>query len=111
MSRTLNEFDQITDAEQYFEFFGLPFDPAVVKVNRLHILRKFSQFMQPIDRATLSEETSLNLYQEALQSAYETFLVSSPLEQKLFKVFQERPNNIVLLSDLEEEADAVTVID
>lgn len=113
MSGTLKDFDQLTDAEQYFEFFELPYDPETVKVNRLHILRKFSQLIQPVDRSALTEPVCLNLYKEALQGAYETFLVSSPLEQKLFKVFRDRHPGVVLLSDIEdeEEADAVTVAD
>ncbi|HEY9620341.1 MAG TPA: nitrogenase-stabilizing/protective protein NifW [Crinalium sp.] len=102
MSRTLSEFNQITDAEQYFEFFELPYDPQVVNVNRLHILRKFSQHMENIDAASTSttETERLEEYRNALQQAYDVFLSSSAIQQKLFKVFNQKPQNVVLLKEI-----------
>ena len=38
LSKTLTQFNQLHDAEDYFEFFGLSYDPQVVNINRLHIL-------------------------------------------------------------------------
>jgi nitrogenase-stabilizing/protective protein len=49
MSEDWNKFQNLTQAEEYFEFFGLPYDQTVVSVNRLHILKKFSQSIQEID--------------------------------------------------------------
>lgn len=102
---TLAEFKAITDAEAYFEFFQLEYDPNVVNVNRLHILKKFSQLMAAIDaEATeLSEVERLNRYQEALVQSYNVFLTTSPLQTKLFKVFNEKPKNVVLLTDIQTE--------
>lgn len=102
MNKKLVEFNQLTDAEQYFEFFNLPYDQAVVNVNRLHILRKFSNFVKEraADWAELSESETLDQYRIALQQAYSLFLTSNSLEQKLFKVFKEKPQNIVLLTEL-----------
>jgi nitrogenase-stabilizing/protective protein len=102
MSNTLAEFNQLVDAEQYFEFFGLPYDPQIVNVNRLHILRKFSNLMREKapDLAGLSEADTLKQYRLAFQQAYEVFLSSNSLEQKLFKVFNQKPHNVVLLSEL-----------
>jgi nitrogenase-stabilizing/protective protein len=102
MSRTLAQFNQLTDAEQFFEFFELPYDANIVNVNRLHILQKFSQLIQQIDEtnAELSEAEKLSQYQSALQEAYQLFLASNSLEQKLFKVFNEKPQNVVLLTDI-----------
>ncbi|MEA5448089.1 nitrogenase-stabilizing/protective protein NifW [Leptolyngbya sp. CCNP1308] len=98
----LEQFNQITDAEAYFEFFGLDYDPQIVNVNRLHILRKFSQLMADEDQ-TQSEEHLLQSYRQALQVAYSVFTTSNSVEQKLFKVFQDRPKNIVMLSEIELE--------
>ena len=99
---TLAQFNQLRDAENYFEFFGLPYDPQVVNVNRLHILRKFSQLVQAVDK-NQSEAELLAAYGQALQTAYTLFLTSSSVEQKLFKVFQDRPKNVVMLSDIAVE--------
>jgi len=102
MTSDLDKFNQIVDAEDYFEFFQLPYDQKVVNVNRLHILRKFSQFMQEIDEDDTDITTSdkLSKYCEALQKAYQVFLDSTPQEQKLFKVFNEKPKNVVTLTEI-----------
>ncbi len=102
MSKTLAEFEQLVDAEQYFEFFNLPYDPQFVNVNRLHILQKFSKAIKAINAESpeLSPERKLERYQVALQEAYNTFVTSSPLQEKLFKVFNDKPQNVVLLSEI-----------
>jgi len=99
LSKTLTQFNQLHDAEDYFEFFGLSYDPQVVNINRLHILRKFSQLMAPVDQG-LSDAEKLDTYRQALQSAYAVFLCFSSVEEKLFKVFQQKPKNVVMLSDI-----------
>ena len=101
-TQTLAQFNTLKDAEEYFEFFGLPYEPQIVNINRLHILRKFSQLVRAED-PNQSEAELLSAYQQALQSAYEVFLTSSGVEQKLFKVFQDKPKNVVKLSDITME--------
>lgn len=105
MTKTLADFKKISDAEDYFRFFELPFDQQAVNVNRLHILKKFSQYMTEIDETfpDLTEEQKLVKYSEALQSAYNLFLSSSAVEQKLFKVFNDKPKNVVMISDIKVE--------
>lgn len=102
MTGTLSQFNQLSNADEYFEFFQLPYDPQVVNVNRLHILKKFSGYIQQIDASspTLSEEEKLSQYSQALQQAYEVFLSSTGVEQKLFQVFKKKPKNVVLLTDI-----------
>ncbi len=102
MSRSIDEFKKLVDAEEFFQFFNLPYDLEVVNVNRLHILKKFSQYIREIDdNATeLSTEEKLNQYSTAFQKAYEVFLESTPQEQKLFKVFNDKPKNVVTLTEI-----------
>ena len=102
MSGTLAEFNQLTDAEQYFQFFGLDYDPNAVNINRLHILKQFSNSIKQIDTGfpELNDAERLDQYRSALVQAYDLFLESNGVEQKLFKVFNEKPQNIVLLRDL-----------
>lgn len=99
---SLAQFHQLKDAEEYFQFFGLSYDPKVVNVNRLHILRKFSQLVQNIDKVQ-SEAELLAAYSQQLRNAYTLFLTSSSVEQKLFKVFQDKPKNVVMVSDIAVE--------
>lgn len=102
MTGKLAEFKQLTNAEDYFEFFELPYNPQVVHVNRLHILQKFSNYIKKLDadKGNLSEQDRLSQYRTALQQAYEVFLTSTPVEQKLFKVFNDKPKNVVLLTEI-----------
>jgi nitrogenase-stabilizing/protective protein len=102
MNQTLSQFNQLADAEEYLEFFELPYDQQLVNVNRLHILKKFSQYIEEINANSpeLSEEEKLNQYRDALQRAYEVFLTSNSIEQKLFKVFNEKPKNVVTLTQI-----------
>ncbi len=100
--KTLARFNQLKDAEEYFDFFDLPYDPQVVNVNRLHILRKFSQLVQA-EETNRSDEELLAAYRQALLNAYHLFLTSSGVEQKLFKVFQDKPSNVVMVSDIVAE--------
>jgi len=102
MTWDYNKFKTLVDAEEYVEFFQLPYDQNIVHVNRLHILKKFSQFIQEIDEkyTDLSISDRLNKYREAFSKAYEVFLESTPQEQKLFKVFNEKPKNVVALTEI-----------
>jgi nitrogenase-stabilizing/protective protein len=105
MTWDLAEFNKLVDAEEYFEFFQLPYDPQVVNVNRLHILRKFSELVKEVDTNSpdVNQTDKLDQYRVAFQQAYEVFLTSTPLEQKLFKVFNEKPQGVVLLKEINPE--------
>jgi len=105
MSKTLAQFQQLVNAEDYLEFFDLPYDPQFVNVNRLHILQKFSTLIKAIDATdpALTESEKLEHYQGALVEAYDTFTTSSPLTEKLFKVFNDKPKGVVLLSEIGSE--------
>ncbi|ABA23854.1 Nitrogen fixation protein NifW [Trichormus variabilis ATCC 29413] len=102
MTWDIEQFNKLVSAEEYFEFFQLPYDPRVVQVSRLHILKQFSQSIQEIDanNSQASQAEKLDLYCTALKQAYEVFLSSTPLEQKLFKVFKQKPKNIVMLTEI-----------
>jgi nitrogenase-stabilizing/protective protein len=105
MNWDVNQFDLIVNAEDYFNFFDLTYEPQVLNVNRLHILKKFSQYINEIDAAAsdVSKQERLSQYRVALKLAYEMFLSSTPLEQKLFKVFNQKPKNIVMLTEIHSE--------
>lgn len=102
MNWDIHKFNQIVDAEEYFEFFQLPYDQKIVNVNRLHILQKFAHFIKEIDESSpeLSTSEKLSKYREALFQAYQVFLESTPHEQKLFKVFREKPKNVITLTEI-----------
>ncbi|MEM9510173.1 MAG: nitrogenase-stabilizing/protective protein NifW [Cyanobacteria bacterium J06638_38] len=106
--RTLTEFQKLSNAEDYLQFFNIEYDRDFVNINRLHILKQFSLLIKEVDAAfpDVTEAEKLEKYSLALEEAYQVFLTSSPLETKLFKVFQSKPKNFVSLEDLEQKAKA-----
>lgn len=73
MSR-LKEFTAITDAEEYFEFFGLEYDESVVNVKRFHIMRKFGELIAKANEQNIDdEERVLEFYRFALIKVYKDF--------------------------------------
>ncbi|MGB3636164.1 MAG: nitrogenase-stabilizing/protective protein NifW [Rivularia sp. (in: cyanobacteria)] len=105
MAQSLSEFKKLVNAEDYFKFFELEYDQKVVQVNRLHILQKFSEFIKEIDKnnSELEDSELLGKYREALQNAYQLFIESTPQEQKLFKVFHQKPKNVVKLTEIDSD--------
>lgn len=87
-----SDLDRCTDAEDYFALLEVPYDPAVVAVNRLHILKRFSAAVATIGERrgpALAEPDPagrLADYRAALAEAYATFVTSSALDHRLFKV-------------------------
>ena len=106
-TKTLENFQKLTDAEDYLQFFDIEYDREFVNINRLHILKQFSLLIQEVDKVfpDVTEAEKLEKYQLALEEAYQVFLTSSPLETKLFKVFQSKPKNFVSLDDLAKKAE------
>ncbi len=105
--KTLAAFQALTDAEDYLQFFDIEYDRDFVNINRLHILKQFSLLIQEVDKTftDVSEAEKLEKYRLALEEAYQVFLTSSPLETKLFKVFQTKPKNFVSLDELTKKAE------
>jgi len=99
MSDVWDPFDKLINAEDYLDFFKISYDPQVVHVNRLHILKKFSLFKKEIDREDpgMASELRWMLYRDAMVKAYEIFLTSTAPEQRLFKVFQQPPPGLVTI--------------
>jgi nitrogenase-stabilizing/protective protein len=91
MSDLLSELANLSSAEDFFSFLQVPFAPAVVHVNRLHILKRFNQYLRnaqpPV--AGLPAEAQLTACRALLHQAYEDFVRSTPAQEKVFKVFQD----------------------
>ncbi len=101
MSELLKRLSTLSAAEEFLDFFGVPYAQSVVHVNRLHILKRFHQYL----RATpgfeaLDEESQHRTGRELLARAYEDFVRSTPAKEKVFKVFQDMDGQRVALDSL-----------
>ncbi len=80
----------LSSAEDFLVFFGVEYEPSVVHVNRLHILKRFYQYLHRAeDLSGLDEVTMFRRYRELLTQAYGDFVKSNAATEKVFKVFQD----------------------
>jgi nitrogenase-stabilizing/protective protein len=90
METFLQQLKALSSAEDFLQFFGVPFDPSVVNVSRLHILKRFFQYIR--QDAVLAQADELQMfttYRGLLHKAYGDFVTSTPAQEKVFKVFQD----------------------
>jgi nitrogenase-stabilizing/protective protein len=78
--------EDLVSAEDFLNYFGIEYDPSVVHVNRLHILQRYHNYL---GKATLSEDEAGRrlVYTTLLTQAYQDFVKSDALTEKVFKVF------------------------
>lgn len=101
---TLEEaLEELSSAEDFLEYFAVEFDPSVVHVNRLHILQRFHNYInQSDDILPEDEELQKEVYKNLLKRAYEDFVVSDAITEKVFKVFHmhEPQKSFVSIDDV-----------
>ncbi len=89
--------EEMVSAEEFLDYFGIPYDQKVVHVNRLHIMQRFHDYLNK-GHAYLSEggdampddcsdAARRDIYQKLLLRAYSDFVTSDAQTEKVFKVF------------------------
>ncbi|MBX9794200.1 MAG: nitrogenase-stabilizing/protective protein NifW [Burkholderiaceae bacterium] len=90
MDGLIQKLKALSSANEFLEFFGVEYDEAVVHVNRLHILKRFYQYLHRAqDLDGLNEIDMFRRYREFLVQAYTDFTTSNAATEKVFKVFQD----------------------
>jgi nitrogenase-stabilizing/protective protein len=90
METFLQQLKALSSAEDFLQYFGVPFEQSVVNVSRLHILKRFFQYIRQENLLAQTNEVGLyTQYREQLVKAYEDFVRSTPAQEKVFKVFQD----------------------
>ena len=101
MSELINKMGTFSAAEEFLDFFVIPYDQEIVHVNRLHILKRFNQYLRNTPGTAQMDDTSLrDTCKELLTKAYQDFVSSTPAKEKVFKVFQDQDGQSVTLSNL-----------
>lgn len=91
---TLDEaLADLTSAEDFLDYFGVPYDSKIVQVNRLHILQRFHDYLakEPDGNATGDDVARAQAYRRLLRRAYEDFVKSDAITEKVFAVFHHAP--------------------
>jgi nitrogenase-stabilizing/protective protein len=101
MDELTRRLSAISAAEEFLDFFGIRYDQAVVNVNRLHILKRFQQYLRQANALPEKDEVSqFRHYRELLARAYGDFVRSTAAKEKVFKVFQDLEGQRVSLQSL-----------
>jgi nitrogenase-stabilizing/protective protein len=80
----------LSSAEDFFAFFAVAYELPVMQVNRLHILKRFYQYLHRAGGLDgLNDVQLYRRYRELLAQAYADFVCSTPAQEKVFKVFQD----------------------
>lgn len=84
------DLDELESAEDFLDYFGIAYEPAVVQVNRLHILQRFHDYLAEVDTLPEAAPARFALHRDLLQGAYQDFVHSDARREKVFKVFQQQ---------------------
>ena len=100
---TLDEaLEDLSAAEEFLEYFGIEYDARTVQVNRLHILQRFHDYIGMVGCMPRDDAERRAIYARLLQQAYDDFVKSDALTEKVFKVFRmhEPQTSFVPLSEI-----------
>ena len=90
MSTMIQKLTQFSAAEEFLDYFGISYEQSVVNVYRLHILKRFYQYLrQEKGLGEMDEIAMFKQYRTLLMRAYEDFVHSTAAREKVFKVFQD----------------------
>ncbi len=84
----LEQLAKLSSAEDYFRFLGVSYDPAVLNVARLHILRRMGDNLRETGMEP-DEEKARSYFRAHLERAYQDFVVSTPIKERVFKVHKD----------------------
>jgi nitrogenase-stabilizing/protective protein len=101
----LEKLNSLSSAEDFFTVLGVAYDPKVVNVARLHILKRMGQYLAGEDFAGLPDAIVTARCKSVLERAYADFVASTPLDERVFQGLQEavappKPKNFVPLDSL-----------
>ncbi len=86
----LSDLEKLSAAEEFFSYLKVDYDPEVLRVSRLHILKRMGKYLDGEDFVGASEEDVFAKARETLVHAYQDFVASRPIDERVFKVLQER---------------------
>lgn len=103
MNTLVQRLTKLSSAEDFLEFFGLPYEESVLNISRLHILKRFFQYMRQEQVMDMTNETEMFLHMRRLLArSYNDFVQSTPAREKVFSVFQKMDGQRVPITSLKE---------
>ncbi|VVM04607.1 Nitrogenase-stabilizing/protective protein NifW [Methylacidimicrobium cyclopophantes] len=85
----LSALSRLSSAEEFLDYLEVSYEPEIVRVNRLHILKRFQKYLLTASAPEARSESELRFfYRGLLEQAYQDFVSSTPLQEKVFAVFR-----------------------
>ena len=84
----LDDLKRLSAAEEFFQYLGVAYEPSVINVARLHILKRMGQYLAA-ETAQGSDDELRARCAEHLRAAYADFVARTPIEARVFKVHQD----------------------
>ena len=84
----LEQLKKLSTAEEYFRFLGVAYEPAILNVARLHILRRMGDNLRATGMEP-DEEKARAYFRAHLEQAYLDFVHSTPMQERVFKVHKD----------------------
>lgn len=100
LERLRKNLATLSAAEEFFDHFGVAYEPAVVHVNRLHILKRFHQYLNTTALGDLDDAALRERCRALLARAHDDFVRSTAAQERVFKVFQDMDGQHVALEKL-----------
>lgn len=90
----LDHINKLSSAEDIFTYLLLPHDQHVVNVSRLHIMKRFGAYLRDANFGGLVEDEVFVQCRQLLKQAYADFVESTPIKEKVFKVFRDEEEKL-----------------
>jgi nitrogenase-stabilizing/protective protein len=84
----LEQLSELSSAEEFFQFLNVPYEPEVLNVARLHILKRMGDSVRG-SSTELDDDALRENFRAHLQQAYQDFVRSTPLNERVFKVLKD----------------------
>jgi nitrogenase-stabilizing/protective protein len=80
--------EELVSAEDFLDFFDVPYEQPIVHVNRLHIMQRYHDYLAKAgDLDGHGDAPRHAVYRQLLERAYTDFVASDAQTEKVFKVF------------------------
>jgi nitrogenase-stabilizing/protective protein len=84
----LEKLSKLSSAEDFFRYLDLAYDPAVLNVARLHILKRMGEYLRNASDE-MDETKARAFFRSQLEKAYLDFVHSTPIKERVFKVHKD----------------------
>lgn len=87
-----DDLEELSSAEDFLNYFEIEYNQTVVHVNRLHIMQRYHDYLnqsQNVIPEDCSPAAERAIYKQLLTRAYQDFVDSDALTEKVFKVFKQ----------------------